>query len=772
MAEKNYREVTVRNPDGTKSTVRAPLGATDDEILEYAADQFYKNKSTAAQDKIRKNIGAQNIPVKKELPANLKYLETAKDQPFARGFKQGIEDVLATVETPFLAAGNKLGMTDLTPEMNRAMMERRNLEGIDPESGAFKAGRIGANILATLPVGPVLGAGAKALGMGNLGKAITTGGLQKLSAPGSSAIQQLSNLPTRLAGGAIASGASAGLVNPEDALMGAGLGMFLPIGQEAIRQPFRYVKEATGPLRESWRTMKGREMFQNWLGKEKAAELGRTITRGVDESKYLPGTPLTTGDILADVNLGKTDVIGSPLMALEQDLSNVPMRGISDTARSILRKQQGLRLSELEDLAGTPALAEEIKNIRTATTAPMRESAFEAARTGAEIPQTLVPKMEQSLGEATENVDKVRRFVAAGERATERAKTLTPSAQPPGVRNTYMGQLAQRADDVANEAAEQSLAAGRDAKVVQAQMENLRAANIQPIDLGAVKQRIEALRGAEGIGINTEKDAILGHILTKLEEAISRGGGVARPGDIDELVKAELQNVAQTLATKRTGVAGGANKHTAELVSSIQKDLIGALDEASNGGYSAYRAKFAELSQPLNQMEVGQGLLQKTIPAKGRENAQSFLTEMRRLETELDPRTGKPLIEAVAPERREMLNKLRNEYERDMAKADLSKGINVGDSEDALKQGATLPALIAKEISITNFITRKLNEQAGGKLTEDIALKMLSDPAGFAAKYLNEVPMSSRQKIVQQVLEGIRTGGRMVPPITAVESER
>ena len=797
MAEKSYREVVVKNPDGTTSTVRGPASATDDEILQYAAEQFYKNKQTTT-------IKAPTVSVSPTktsgVTGNLFDVDTLgapkKADDFisklnresGAGFVGGIAERVAP---PVMWAAEKLGIRDKKgPTLSNLIVggetpdrgtEARNWVakqyGVDPTSASFNmgtnAGKLATDIGISTAVGPALGAVSRMANMPKLATALETGGLKALSSPDAALTEKLLNFPTRIAGGAITGGVTGAIIDPESWKTNALIGATLPIGMEALRQPFKYAMEATGPLRESWRTAKGREMFKNWLGEDKARELGNVLTRGVEEGKYLPNSPVTSADILADYNVGKTNIFGSPLMALEGDLANVPMRGISDRARSILRQQQAGRTGVVEDMAGTPEIRKAIENVRASTTAPMREGAFESARLGAEIPKTLVPKMEQSLGEATENVDKVRRYVAAGERAAERAKTgLSASGQPIPPRYTFMDRLAQRADEEADLAARQSLAAGTDAKSVQAQIENLRAANIQPINIENVKRSIQALRAAEGVGINSEKDAILTHILAKLDEATTRGGGIARPGDIDELVKAELQNVAQTLATKRTGVAGGANKHTAELVGSVQKDLISALDEASNGAYSAYRSKFAELSQPLNQLEVGQSLKQKMIPARGREAPQSYITELERLGTEINPKTGKPFLESVKPEDRAALEQIRREYERDMIRSDLTKGINVGDSETALKQGATLPALIMKEISIANFLTKRMNEQAGGRLTEDIALRMLNDPASFAAKYLNDVPPSMRDKVVQRLMSTIRQGVRIGTPVGVSEQQK
>lgn len=88
-------------------------------------------------------------------------------------------------------------------------------------------GEIGGNIAATWPVGGALGAGLKALfptarAAQVVGDAIATGGFRAGGATGMPAVA------ARAAGGAINGGASAALVNPEEAKSGAVLGAVLP----------------------------------------------------------------------------------------------------------------------------------------------------------------------------------------------------------------------------------------------------------------------------------------------------------------------------------------------------------------------------------------------------------------------------------------------------------------------------------------------------------------------------------------------------------------
>lgn len=101
------------------------------------------------------------------------------------------------------------------------------------ESAGFTVGRVGANIAATLPVGgAIAGTASKVPGLlvhGNkLLNSIRSGGFVTGAAPATTLAGKAADLGVRALGGGITGGASAALVNPQDAGAGAAIGAFLP----------------------------------------------------------------------------------------------------------------------------------------------------------------------------------------------------------------------------------------------------------------------------------------------------------------------------------------------------------------------------------------------------------------------------------------------------------------------------------------------------------------------------------------------------------------
>lgn len=184
---------TLEGPDGKKYRIEGPEGATADQLAAVIQG------------------GQPPAPQKGNMLGDL-----------AAGAVRGAGSIGATLLTPIDALARKagiqndfIGRTDRRESMDAALQGL----GANTDSLAYKGAKVGAEIAGTLPVGGVLAKGAAMVpGLARLAPAIASGGI---SAPGA-------NLLTRAAGGAITGGATAGLVNPEDAGLGAMIGGAMP----------------------------------------------------------------------------------------------------------------------------------------------------------------------------------------------------------------------------------------------------------------------------------------------------------------------------------------------------------------------------------------------------------------------------------------------------------------------------------------------------------------------------------------------------------------
>lgn len=143
------------------------------------------------------------------------------------GLVRGAGSIGATLLTPYdLLAGNTQSIGN--PERRAAMDQALLQLGADPESFAYKAGKVGGELAGTAGVGPALAPAARAVGASPaLVSAINTAGMRTGAAPAGFAAKA-ADLGTRAAGGAINGGASAALADPSQAAGGAAVGAALP----------------------------------------------------------------------------------------------------------------------------------------------------------------------------------------------------------------------------------------------------------------------------------------------------------------------------------------------------------------------------------------------------------------------------------------------------------------------------------------------------------------------------------------------------------------
>ena len=114
-------------------------------------------------------------------------------------------------------------------ERRQQMDEALKTMGAQPESLAYKSGKLGAEVAGTLGVGGGLAKAASAIpGVASkaplLINALRSGGMTLGGTTGS----RLADMGLRMAAGGATGGASAGLINPEDAATGAVIGAVMP----------------------------------------------------------------------------------------------------------------------------------------------------------------------------------------------------------------------------------------------------------------------------------------------------------------------------------------------------------------------------------------------------------------------------------------------------------------------------------------------------------------------------------------------------------------
>jgi hypothetical protein len=143
------------------------------------------------------------------------------------GLARGVKDVIDT-GAGFISRLGGSGEAARVKAMNDAGKAEFTQAQENVGAGGSGVARIGGQILATSPVGPILGAGAKAAGLTRFGNALTTGGMTTGAPAAATFGGRAADMGIRMGAGAVTGGAMAGLVNPDDAATGAVIGAVLP----------------------------------------------------------------------------------------------------------------------------------------------------------------------------------------------------------------------------------------------------------------------------------------------------------------------------------------------------------------------------------------------------------------------------------------------------------------------------------------------------------------------------------------------------------------
>lgn len=185
-------------------------------------------EQNAAPQKVESSISFDDLVPKNEKSGFAQHVGNVLS-----GLLRGAGSIGATIIAPYDMAKDAIAGKGLTLESNN---QRRNdmdsgLQnlGAEPDSLMYKGGKLAGEIAGTAGTPAVLAKGAQAAGMApKIVSSLASGGFTLGGAPAANLIESAANAGLRTAGGAAVGAASAGLVNPEDAKIGALIGGAMP----------------------------------------------------------------------------------------------------------------------------------------------------------------------------------------------------------------------------------------------------------------------------------------------------------------------------------------------------------------------------------------------------------------------------------------------------------------------------------------------------------------------------------------------------------------
>lgn len=257
----------------------------------------------------------------------------------------------------------------------------------------------------------------------------------------------------------------------------------------------------------------------------------------------------------------------------------------------------------------------------------------------------------------------------------------------------------------------------------------------------------------------------------------NKGEPVALLGQGAHYIKKALDEVAEPGASSYTGKAGAAAARN------TQSEFLAWL-EKSIPEYGAARQAFADLSKPINRMEVGQELLNKARPALadfgalGRESGATYARALRDADATAARATGFPgakLASVMTPDQMAALEAVASDLARKANAQDLGRGVGSDTFQKLAMQNIAhqsgMPSAVGGLLSMpgvsraAGWLYRDSDQQMQGLLAD-----LLMDPKMAAAvmekagdKVLKDSP-ALRRLLEQSVMRG----GGLLGPLAAI----
>jgi hypothetical protein len=483
------------------------------------------------------------------------------------------------------------------------------------------------------------------------------------------------------------------------------------------------------------------------IGVQKAAKILRD-SLGVDVAAARTAARNAPVDVTAAQSIA--DLTSPTTQALLEQAAKRDPRYLLSTAEA----QDAARINQLAQLAGAEtqtgakgaqqAAKKELRN----RLIPTLEQEMEAANVAGVLEPQLRAQAERMGAVAGQKVEDVRRMTAAAERlprmGAERGAAERGLPTPP--RYTYEGELAKRAEQVADEAAKGSLVFGEASRFATAAANSLEAHGLKPLKGDAIVSSIErTLADPKLAPGNRDLQRALGRVASDIKQW-TNSGGVIDAWALDTIRKNSVNSVAKQL---HPNDAKAQKELAGKVLESVRPTIVKAVEDAGGTGYGAYLEAYSTGLKAVSE---------KKLSAKALDMYQN------------DPKGFVKLVEGNNPKEvektfgagsydiaKEMSNKAMATLKG--VAGELKRDIRVGEQaaagRDALRElleanqsRFRLPSFaLSRTVTATNTaldaLERKLGKNVMNKLTE--ASKSGQD----MARLLDTLPAVERNKVLR-----------------------
>ena len=197
-----------------------------------------------------------------------------------------------------------------------------------------------------------------------------------------------------------------------------------------------------------------------------------------------------------------------------------------------------------------------------------------------------------------------------------------------------------------------------------------------------------------------------------------------------ETPRTSPKDIISTIEGLKTTMGKQKNAYIKKELQGIKMDLIDSVPL-----YKQADMKFREMSRPINQMDLGEYLVDKISPIKGdTEGITKYINAVENARLTIKNSMGEPryktLEEALDKPQQQILAKVRNEINRDaVVAAKGRKGYNrMAEVMESALSPVELPGMLSSKMMIIRNIMARLKGSATEKTTKYMADRQLNPP--------------------------------------------
>lgn len=458
---------------------------------------------------------------------------------------------------------------------------------VGPGAAVSRAATVAAPLLQRAPtVGNALARIARTTASGGLGAGRTAAQTAARTLP-----QRGVQLAERMAGGAIAGGATAGLMGQdvgEGALFGAGL----PVVANVVKR------------------LGGKVVDIARLPKLKAAEIIReSLGANIDEARAAFSQLSPNDQRLARQVLIDAGVEPDTFMGVGADVERLRPEAV----RRALEGQAAAREARLAQAAGG-GTATEMRSAaetgRRAVTEATGEARDEALRR-ANVAGQVVPQAEALATAARQRADEITasgfvpRMRGLEERAAGQAAIMgdKPAIFPDMERIQQTRGIAGAAGTRANRAMEAQIGLRGAAQDMEDLVADLAAEGMQPLQVAPIVAQIRNMAAQPATRADKLQRSTLTRLASELEN-LADVNGVIDARDLYQIRKTGLNDIVDRLLGARAQPSSGTKERAASLLTSIRPMFDDAIEGAGGVGFKDYLTRTRQGFEAVNRQEL------------------------------------------------------------------------------------------------------------------------------------------------------------------------